>query len=494
MLITSTTRSLAVRSSRLRPGDVHEQVVVGGVEEDPLRAEADGHQVEPEEGDGHRVGAVTADQVRRERHEGEGEQEAEVAPGQPLAVAAHAAEDAVVHYPELGDDEEGDQVAGQLRAVGVERVPQGPRRIGMLRGARRWRLAPAAAGPAASAQWRRRRRSAPAGARYPGGPRRRPRLPPARAWQMAAGKTVMGAGRARSIPRSLERWCNHCWMQLLAIASQPGTIMRLGGSRWKPARLVFVCCLMLAAVAAGTVLGASSGGAATSGWYVASAPATGGDDIVLGSSCANSVQCMAVGITLNNIGSNGTDTPLVEVWNGSSWTLSAQPPVPTGAGGGLFDVSCISGSDCWAVGAVVGVDGDGNPSAALIENWNGVSWSMVPSPAVTGPGVVGAVLQGVSCVSAASCVAVGFSTDDNGDNLRTVTEQWNGSLWSLVPAAGHRSSLRSAEQRPVSRRRRLLGRGQRRPGPAETRTSSPSTRVRSAIKGSSSTGTALLGR
>jgi hypothetical protein len=198
---------------------------------------------------------------------------------------------------------------------------------------------------------------------------------------------------------------------------------------------VFVCCLTLAAVAAGTVLGASSGGAATSGWYVASAPATGGDDVVLGSSCATSVQCMAVGITLNNIGSNGTDTPLVEVWNGSSWTLSAQPPVPTGAGGGLFDVSCVSGSDCWAVGAVVGVDGDGNPSAALIENWNGVSWSMIPSPAVTGPGVVGTVLQGVSCLSAASCVAVGFSTDDNGENLRTVTEQWNGSLWSLVPAA-----------------------------------------------------------
>ena len=108
-----------------------------------------------------------------------------------------------------------------------------------------------------------------------------------------------------------------------------------------------------------------------------------------------------------------------------------QPPVPTVAGGGLFDVSCVSGSDCWAVGAVVDVDGDGNPTAALIENWNGVSWSMIPSPAVTGPGVVGAVLQGVSCVSAASCVAVGFSTDDTGANLHTVTEQWNGLAWSL---------------------------------------------------------------
>jgi len=149
------------------------------------------------------------------------------------------------------------------------------------------------------------------------------------------------------------------------------------------------------------------------------------------------VQCLAVGITItiNNLNSNGTDTPLVEIWNGSSWTLGAQPPLPSAAGGGLFDVSCVSGSDCWAVGAVVGVGGDGNPSAALIESWNGVSWSMVPSPAPTGPGVVGALLQGVSCASASSCVAVGYSTDDTGANLHSVIEQWNGSAWSLVPAA-----------------------------------------------------------
>jgi hypothetical protein len=192
---------------------------------------------------------------------------------------------------------------------------------------------------------------------------------------------------------------------------------------------------MLAVIGAATVLGASSGGAATAGWYVAPAPSTGSDDVVLGSSCANAVQCMAVGITLNNLNSNGTDTPLVESWNGSSWSLGAQPPVPDGAGGGFFDVSCVSGYDCWAVGAVVGVGGNGNSSGALIENWNGVSWSMVPTPTLTGPGVVGAILQGVSCTSASSCVAVGFSTDNTGANLHTVIEQWDGSVWSLVPAA-----------------------------------------------------------
>src|ERR1700723_2580739 len=112
-------------------------------------------------------------------------------------------------------------------------------------------------------------------------------------------------------------------MQLLAIASHPGSIRCRGGRR--AVRLGFACCLALAVFGARTVLGASSGGAATAGWYVATTTGTGSDDVLLGSSCANSVQCVSVGITLNNLNSNGADTPLVEIWNGSSWTLGAQP-------------------------------------------------------------------------------------------------------------------------------------------------------------------------
>ena len=37
--------------------------------------------------------------------------------------------------------------------------------------------------------------------------------------------------------------------------------------------------------------------------------------------------------------------------------------------------------------AELGVSGGGNPSGTLIENWNGSSWSIVPSPSPTGPGV-----------------------------------------------------------------------------------------------------------
>ena len=133
MLSTMTTRTRAVRSSRTERRHIPDEVVLGGVEEDPLRAEADGHEVESEQGDGHWVGAVATDEVRREWHERQGEEKAEVTPGQSFAVAAHAAEDAVVHHPELGNDEERDQIARQLRPVGAESVPQLPSGVGILR-------------------------------------------------------------------------------------------------------------------------------------------------------------------------------------------------------------------------------------------------------------------------------------------------------------------------------------------------------------------------
>jgi len=175
--------------------------------------------------------------------------------------------------------------------------------------------------------------------------------------------------------------------------------------------------------------------ASSSGWTIVAAPSSSptADDIVLGSSCANSLSCWAVGVTIDNINSNATFSPLVERWNGSSWSLVATPPIPSGNGGGLFSVTCLDGSDCWAVGAVLGAAGDGSPSGSLTEHWDGTSWSIVASP--TPAGDVGALLQGVSCTSASDCWAVGFGTDQNGENLNSVTEHWDGSSWSLVSSA-----------------------------------------------------------
>src|SRR5271157_3835120 len=218
----------------------------------------------------------------------------------------------------------------------------------------------------------------------------------------------------------------------------PTYIAHTRGHRARTAgRLALAASLLTIVIGAVGIATEAAGGASTSGWYVVTTPGTGADDIFLGSSCANATQCWTVGVSIENIGSGSSSSfaPIVETWNGSTWTLAPTPPVPAGHGGGLFDVSCLSGSDCWAVGAALGVNGDGNPSGTLIENWDGSSWSIVPSPSPTGPGVAGALLQGVSCTSASNCVAVGSSTDDNGENLSDLILRWNGTAWSIVPGA-----------------------------------------------------------
>ena len=193
--------------------------------------------------------------------------------------------------------------------------------------------------------------------------------------------------------------------------------------------------LVIAALLGGVfVMSTQTTEAATSGWSVATVPGTGADDVLLGTTCVNALQCWAVGITLANLGGGNQSSvsPLVEAWNGTTWTL-VPLSLPDGEGGGLFDATCINGSDCWAVGAEVG-SGGGNPTGTLVEQWNGSSWSVVPSPTPSGPGVVGAILSSVSCASASDCMAVGYATDTNGNNLTDVVEQWDGSSWAIIPS------------------------------------------------------------
>ena len=74
-------------------------------------------------------------------------------------------------------------------------------------------------------------------------------------------------------------------------------------------------------------------GAATSGWYVATVPGTGLDDVLLGSTCANALQCWAVGISLGNLGGPGPSSasPLMEALE--RYDVDARPDAVAGRGG-----------------------------------------------------------------------------------------------------------------------------------------------------------------
>ena len=104
-------------------------------------------------------------------------------------------------------------------------------------------------------------------------------------------------------------------------------------------------------------------------------------------------------------------------------------PSPDGGafGDGLDGVSCVSAAVCTAVG---GYAAKGGTDRTLIESWNGAHWSVVPSPS---PGPGDDVLESVSCVLATACTAVGADVT-SGNPYRTLAESWNGTAWSVVPS------------------------------------------------------------
>jgi hypothetical protein len=155
-------------------------------------------------------------------------------------------------------------------------------------------------------------------------------------------------------------------------------------------------------------------------------------DMLKGVSCASAGSCTAVGFH----GAPGDYRTLIESWNGKAWSLATSPNLGD-SWNFLNGVSCVSARSCVAVGeyAIPGVELGTEDSVwkSLIESWNGSAWSVVPSPNISKFDL----LEGVSCVSANACTAVGAYAA--GSNERTLTESWNGRAWSVVPSPNHGS-------------------------------------------------------
>ncbi len=153
-------------------------------------------------------------------------------------------------------------------------------------------------------------------------------------------------------------------------------------------------------------------------------PSTGPSesDLLVGSTCVNAWDCWAVGGAFSSLGNNSQPDAMVDHWNGSTWSVGPSA-VPAGSQASLlFDVTCVTASDCWAVGAQG--TGNGQLPDLLAENWNGSTWSVVPTPDVNG------YLMSVTCTGASSCVAVGTDVDAQNNPLAGIIVSWNGSEWS----------------------------------------------------------------
>jgi hypothetical protein len=153
--------------------------------------------------------------------------------------------------------------------------------------------------------------------------------------------------------------------------------------------------------------------------------------------CTSRLACTAVG--------RAADETLGEGWNGSGWSIQPNPhPRPFGGPGGdneLGSVSCASHDACMAVGDSVWGSGFNSVRITLAEHWNGSHWSVQPTP---NP-IQLDELNGVSCSSTRSCIAVGYYTDRAGGATLPLVERWHGGRWSVLPTPRSLSAGKSAD-------------------------------------------------
>jgi hypothetical protein len=138
-------------------------------------------------------------------------------------------------------------------------------------------------------------------------------------------------------------------------------------------------------------------------------------------SCTSNTACLAVG-SYGRPSWLGGDLLLAEIWNGRRWVLDDPRSHPSS---NFNAVSCVTDTWCVAVGRGADVPG------ALAEGWTGKSWSLEPVEAGKGQ------LNGVSCLSKTNCFAVGGQSLAGAQTVEPSSdfvEEWTGNKWSLQPS------------------------------------------------------------
>jgi hypothetical protein len=157
-------------------------------------------------------------------------------------------------------------------------------------------------------------------------------------------------------------------------------------------------------------------------WTQATAPTMGPIETSLLGVAAWGSRAIAVGHykdSANNL------HPVAEVLHSGTWHLAA-PPAGPASDAWLTHVSRVPGTNtAWATGDA------GNETQTLMEFWDGKKWQRFASPS---PGSLYDDMQGIAARSAKDVWAVG--TESDGAGQKTLIEHWNGTTWSVVPSPG----------------------------------------------------------
>ena len=244
--------------------------------------------------------------------------------------------------------------------------------------------------------------------------------------------------------------------------NQNGFVAALSGTTWSaqaaplPANaastgsgLNAVSCASTAFCVAGGEYADNSGG--QNGWLVsdangtftgATAPQPSGagtdadgrqDSSLAGVACPSANSCAAAGSYED---ASGNQWPLIDTWNGTSWT-GLQGPLPSGGNARMFtqplvSVSCGSPALCVAVGNY----GNAVPAQfGLIDTLSGGTWSATsaPLPANADLGDQSTQLHQISCPTPSFCAAVGNYTGPGTVGL-AVVDTLSGGVWNALPA------------------------------------------------------------
>src|ERR1043166_8827708 len=151
------------------------------------------------------------------------------------------------------------------------------------------------------------------------------------------------------------------------------------------------------------------------------------DEYFKGVNCTSESDCWAVGHYFFADPTLGVWRTLIEHWDGASWSIVSSPNANTNGDNYLTSITCVSASECWAVGYYSDRPGS-QLYRTLTLRWAGGSWSIVSS--ANTDSAQANLLNGVTCVSASECWAVGYS--GSGSENRALIERWDGTSWSIV--------------------------------------------------------------
>lgn len=162
--------------------------------------------------------------------------------------------------------------------------------------------------------------------------------------------------------------------------------------------------------------------------WVDSKAITASNVTLKGVSCPTSTYCVAVGST--------GGSALAEVWNGGSWSTTSGVVLPTGGSSyQLKSISCVSSTWCLTVGTYVTSSGN----RAIASRWDGSLWHGVAN--LTWAVGTSPVAYGVSCVSTTQCFAVGTSSGQPFADVYDGVTPWT-SMPLGVPSGATGGALR----------------------------------------------------